>query len=86
MVTLKKNRLRFHICLDHFPFKLECSASHVVDVLFAPNVSVLHSYVVFILINVATAVMSRHSVEFIRPSTSLLAPLVSGPAQVRVRL
>lgn len=91
MLILKANRVRFDTRLGHFPFKVECSTSEVKTALrheccwvcfhhmyFQPC-----SYVVFILNNGATVIMSCHFAKFIRPSTSVLAPLVSAPAQVR---
>lgn len=93
MLILKPNRVRFDTRLGHFPFKVECSTSEVKTALCHKCCRVCFphmyfqpcSYVVFILNNGAAAIMSRHLAEFIRPSTSVLAPLVSAPAQVRTR-
>ncbi len=76
-----------------FPFKVECSTSEVkialrhecCRVCFPHTYFQPCSYVVFILNNGAAAIMSRHLAKFIRPSTSVLAPLVSAPAQVWAR-
>lgn len=83
----------FDARLDHFPFKVECSTSEVKTALCHECCRVCFphmylqpcSYVVFILNNGAAAIMSRHLAKFITPSTSVLAPLVSAPAQVRAR-
>lgn len=93
VLILKENRVRFDARLDHFPFKVECSTSEVKIALcheccwvcFPHTYFQPCSYVVFILNNGAAAIMSRHLAKFIRPSTSVLAPLVSAPAQVRTR-
>lgn len=93
VLILKENRVRFDARLDNFPFKVECSTSEVkialrhecCRVCFHRTYFQPCSYVVFILNNGAAAIMSRHLAKFIRPSTSVLAPLVSAPAQVRAR-
>lgn len=92
VLILKENRVRFDARLD-FPFKVECSTSEVkiplrhecCRVCFPHTYFQPCSYVVFILNNGAAAIMSRHLAKFIRPSTSVLAPLVSAPAQVWAR-